>query len=469
MQKLVVALLFFGLTCFAVNVVTSPGYVEIRHQQTVLAITDRTGFASFDITLPATVVFSKPGYLPKEVLLTDGVMTYHVQMVPAVTLAVDTQPTEASVFINGVFYGRTPVEVVLEPGEKTLIIEKDGYCRLTETIKALPFEKTQLSYKLSTIPKVSINSEPVSTVWLNNQKIGQTPVQAELKPGRYNIKLSAENFFELTEEIHVTNDQNQSFSFTLTPCATIKVNVMPNHAVVEYENQRKIQPAIFSNLPLRKIQLKISAEGFEEQSVEFIPKQGLNELNISLEPTVKILTIDAPEDTMVYVDGLSVGRGSGKIKVSGDLHWIEAKLGEKSWAGIVDLTQTDTVKVNFDVATLIMPKVEDVKYIVEGLTFYPPAITYLPKGFHSIEIHSQSSVKRTLEFKAGTLTLIKPSEEYGYLNVLGEAVSKCYMNGQFIGLTPVLFYSLKPGTYTVQVGGKEFQIQIEAGQIVNVR
>lgn len=469
MQKLVIVFLLLGLTCCAINVVTSPGYVEIRHQQTVLAITDRTGFGSFDITLPATVVLSKPGYLSKEVLLTDASITYHVQMVPAATLAVNTQPTEANVFINGIFYGRTPLEVILEPGEKTLIVEKDGYCRLTETIKTLPFEKVQFNYKLSTIPKVSINSEPVSTVWLNNQKVGQTPVQAELRPGRYVLRLSAENFFGLTEEIDVTNDQNQLFSFTLIPCATVKVNVIPNHAVVEYENQKRIQPAVFSSLSLREVLLKISAEGFEEQSIEFIPKQGLNELNISLEPTVKILSIDAPEDAIVYVDGSSVGRGSGKIKVSGDLHWIEAKLGERAWAGIVDLTQTDTVKVNFDVATLIMPKVEDVKYMLEGLTFYPPAITYLPKGFHSIEIHSQSSVKRTLEFKAGTLMLIKPSEEYGYLNAFSEAVSKCYMNGQFIGLTPVLFYSVKPGAYTVQVGGKEFQVQIEAGQIANVR
>ncbi len=469
MQKLVVVFLLFGLTCCAINVVTSPGYVEIRYQQTVLTITDRTGFGSFETTLPATVVFSKPGYLSKEVLLNDASMTYHVQMVPAATIAIDTQPTGASVFINGVFYGKTPLETVLEPGEKTLTLERDGYCKVTEIIKALPFEKTQLIYQLSTTPKITINSEPVSTAWLNNQKVGQTPVQTELKPGRYTLRLSAENFFELTEEIHVTNDQNQLFSFILIPCATIKVNVVPNHAVVEYENQRKIQPAIFTNLPLQKLHMKISAEGFEEQSIEFTPKQGLNELNLSLQPAVKTLTIEAPEDAIVCVDGLSVGRGSGKIRVSGDLHWVEAKLGERSWAGIVDLAQTDTVRVNFNVATLIMPKVEDVKYIVEGLTFYPPAITYLQKGFHSIEIHSQSSLKRTLEFKEGVLALVKPSEEYGYLNIFSEAVSRCYVNGQFIGLTPVLFYSMKPGTYTVQVGGKEFQIQIEAGQIANVR
>ncbi|HEY8541030.1 MAG TPA: hypothetical protein VIL29_01500, partial [Pseudothermotoga sp.] len=119
-------------------------------------------------------------------------------------------------------------------------------------------------------------------------------------------------------------------------------------------------------------------------------------------------------------------------------------------------------------ATLIMPKFEDVRYIVEGVTFYPLAITYLPAGFHTVEIKSDTTTKRTTEFKSGSLHVIKPSDGYGYLCIFSDAVTRCYINQEFVGLTPVLFYSVKPGAHLVQVGGKEFQVEVEAGQIVYV-
>ncbi|MFN3283529.1 MAG: hypothetical protein ACK40Q_04770, partial [Pseudothermotoga sp.] len=111
---------------------------------------------------------------------------------------------------------------------------------------------------------------------------------------------------------------------------------------------------------------------------------------------------------------------------------------------------------------------KDIRYVVEGVTFYPPAVIYLPAGFHTVEILSSTKTRRTLEFKAGSVNLIKPDQEYGYLCVFSDAVTKCYVNQEFVGLTPVLFYSLKPDVYLVRVGGNEFQVKVEAGQVVYV-
>ncbi|HEY8540822.1 MAG TPA: PEGA domain-containing protein [Pseudothermotoga sp.] len=467
MQKFIV-LLLFASTCFAVNVVTNPPNVEIRYQQTVLAVTDRSGFASFDITLPATVVFSKPGYLPKQIFITDASTTYHVNLIPAASLMIDSQPKDAEVFINGNLCGRTPIEITLPPGEQNLILRKDGYCEIQDKINISPFERKQMNYQLTTIPTVLINSNPVSTVWIDGKEVGKTPIQIDLPSGDYSLTLKADDFFSLNKQIRVSNLQKQIFDFSLIPCATVKVHVVPDHAVVEFEDQKKLQPAVFPEIPLQEITMKISAQGYETKQITITPKQGMNELRVYLEPDIKILNIETNDDAMVYVDGKAISRGSSKIKVSGDLHWIEAKLGERSWAGLIDLTQTDSVKINFDYATLIMPKFKDVKYIVEGVTFYPLAITYLPAGFHTIEIQSDTATKRTIEFKAGSFNILKPDGGYGYLCVFSDAVTRCYINQEFIGLTPVLFYSVKPGTYLVQVGGKEFQVEVETGQIVYV-
>ncbi len=467
MQKLIV-LVLLASTCFAVNVITNPPNVEVRYQQTVLAITDRSGFASFDLTLPATVVFSKPGYLSKEVFINDPNITYHVNLTVASTLKIDSQPTDAHVFINNTFYGKTPVQIELPPGEKNIVIRKDGYCEITDSVTIMPFEKKQINYQLAMIPTVLITSKPVSTVWIDGKEIGKTPVQLDLPAGKYMLTLKANDFFTLTEQISVSNLQRQSFDFSLVPSASLKVHVIPDHAIVEFENQRKLQPAVFYEIPLQEITLKISAQGYQTKEITVTPEQGVNELTVYLEPDIKTLNVEIADDAIVYLDGKAVSRGSLRIKVSGDLHWVEAKLGEKSWAGLVDLAKTDSLTINFDRATLIMPRLKDIRYVVEGVTFYPPAVIYLPAGFHTIEILSSTKTRRTLEFKAGSINLIKPDQEYGYLCVFSDAVARCYVNQEFVGLTPVLFYSLKPDIYLVQVGGKEFQVKVEAGQVVYV-
>ncbi len=467
MQKFIV-FLFLASTCFAVNVITVPANVEIRYQQTVLAISDRSGFASFDITLPATVIFSKPGYLPKEVFINDASITYHVNLTPESSLKIHSEPEDAEVFINNKLCGKTPLEVVLPPGEHNLLIRKDGYCEIKDSVNIMPFEKKQINYQLATTPTVLINSKPVSTVWINEKEIGKTPVQVKLPAGNYSLTLKADDFFNLNEQILVSNLQSQVFDFSLIPCATIKVHVIPDHAVVEFQDQKKLQPAVFSQIPLKETVLKVSAQGYETKQITITPKQGMNEVRVYLEPDIKVLNIETADQAMVYVDGKAVSRGSVKIKVSGDLHLVEAKLGERSWAGLMDLSQTDSLKINFDYVTVIMPKFKDTRYVVEGVTFYPPAITYLPAGFHTIQIESKTTIKRTLEFKAGSLNLIKPDEQLGYLCVFSDAVTRCYINGEFVGLTPVLFYSVKPGIYSVQAGGRKFQVQVDPGQIVYV-
>lgn len=461
-------LILLASTCFGVNVITNPPNVEVRYQQTVLAMTDRSGFASFDLTLPATVVFSKPGYLSKEVFINDANITYHVNLTAASTLKIDSQPTDAHVFINNIFYGKTPVEVELPPGEKSIFIRKNGYCEISDRVTIMPFEKKQINYQLTTTPTVSITSKPISTVWIDGKEIGKTPLELSLVPGNYTLTLKASDFFTLTEQISVSNLQRQTFDFSLVPCASLKVHVIPDHAIVEFEDQRKLKPAIFFDIPLQEITLKISAQGYQTKEITVTPEQGVNELTVYLEPDIKTLNVEIADDAIVYLDGKAVSRGSLRIKVSGDLHWIEAKLGEKSWAGLVDLAKTDSLTINFDRATLIMPRLKDIRYVVEGVTFYPPAVIYLPAGFHTIEILSSTKTRRTLEFKAGSINLIKPDQEYGYLCVFSDAVTKCYVNQEFVGLTPVLFYSLKPDVYLVRVGGNEFQVKVEAGQVVYV-
>jgi hypothetical protein len=459
-------LLLAVLSCaFTVNVVTNPGNVEIRQGNIIIAETDRSGMASFEISLPATITFSKPGYLSKQIFISDQPGTYHIILTPVTVLKIDSKPIGADIFLNGKFIGTTPKETEIIPGRYILQIEKDGFCRLTEKIEIDSLEKKELFYELKKIPDVKILSKPPSHVWIDGKFAGKTPVELNIEKGKHLLVLKAENFFDLQAEIFVENEQEQTFNFSLTPSARLRITAVPQHALVKINEDQKNQPAEFYTDLSQKL-ITVSADGYKTQQIVFQPDQGENNLHVILEPDIKELTIDAPADAVIFVDGKSVSRGSVKLKLSGDIHWVEAQLGEKKWAGIVDLTKNQSLKINFDYATLIL--LGKYSIAVEGVTYIPPAITYLPAGFHTIEINSDPPKQQTKEFKSGSLDIIS-LDSRAYLNIFSELVVPCYIDSKFIGLSPVLFYPLEPGVYSIKTGEKEEKIEVPAGQLLGFR
>ena len=66
-------------------------------------------------------------------------------------LLVVTEPSEADVYLNEEFLGKTPLEINLIEGYKTLTFIKEGHDRLIYNIENLPPDENTLNLKLSTI------------------------------------------------------------------------------------------------------------------------------------------------------------------------------------------------------------------------------------------------------------------------------------------------------------------------------
>ena len=116
------------------------------------------------------------------------------------TLDIDSSPTEATVQVNGVKRGITPVTLKMSPGKYRIALTMDGYhCREYEiavirgggwTIGA---DKAILVEKVGSILVVCEPSEPGAQVFLDGKKLGEAPLTInDISIGDHNVEIKTQ-------------------------------------------------------------------------------------------------------------------------------------------------------------------------------------------------------------------------------------------------------------------------------------
>jgi hypothetical protein len=99
------------------------------------------------------------------------------------SLAVETDPEGASVWIDEVFQGRTPLRIpYLLPGRKELRVQSQGHQSVIRTIELVSYREE--SQRITLVPQprdtVSLNSDPEgAAVYLGSEWLGTTPLSIE--------------------------------------------------------------------------------------------------------------------------------------------------------------------------------------------------------------------------------------------------------------------------------------------------
>ncbi len=193
---------------------------------------DRNGFATFTFTVrvpeyeePGTkritinVEYGDTGWL--DVGETRYTITKYVYLTvkkPPATLIIKTTPEGASVYINDVYKGITPLTVTLEEGTYDLKLKKEGYETLQETITLYPGKTTTITRELKPLPvPLTITSTPGGAmVYIDGEHKGVTPLTVNLLPGTYSIKLVKKGYQDYTTQVTVNAGQPVTISPTLS-------------------------------------------------------------------------------------------------------------------------------------------------------------------------------------------------------------------------------------------------------------
>ena len=95
------------------------------------------------------------------------------------TLAIESSPRGADVFLDGRFVGTTPLRVTSQPGRRSLRIEADGYYPFETTLQLSPGEARRIDARLDAIPRtgtlVIMANVGGAQIFLDGRAVGTVP------------------------------------------------------------------------------------------------------------------------------------------------------------------------------------------------------------------------------------------------------------------------------------------------------
>jgi len=108
-----------------------------------------------------------------------------------------TEPSNAKLFINGEFQGKTPVKISMEPGKYEITFERENYQTLIESVHVKNDSKpiqAKLNQIIQPVNMTFITDPPNARLIINNEYRAKTPSNILLPVGTYNISFELENF-----------------------------------------------------------------------------------------------------------------------------------------------------------------------------------------------------------------------------------------------------------------------------------
>jgi hypothetical protein len=133
-------------------------------------------------------------------------------------LSVITSPPEAKVKLNGREMGQTPTIIRgVSPGSHVLEIQKDGFVTERKTIKLVTATaEHSVDIKLRLAGTLLVLSDPAgAAVSLDGKAAGQTPLTAQVAPGKHTVRLELSGRKTARRDVEVVVDRKVGVSVQL--------------------------------------------------------------------------------------------------------------------------------------------------------------------------------------------------------------------------------------------------------------
>ncbi|OAA31400.1 hypothetical protein AT15_07850 [Kosmotoga arenicorallina S304] len=247
------------------------------------------------------------------------------------TLSVNSSPAGANVYIDGSYYGTTPLRVSLAEGVHLVNLYKSGYSPFSKQVNIRANMTSYLNVALSKTQKqkfsVGIDSNPSNAkVYIDGVYRGVTPLSVELTVGAHTLELEKENYEKYTETINVSGPVSKFINLRFLGYL-LSISSDPSNAEVYISGE------YVGNTPLQKrvskgwYRIVVKKDGYQEYSKLINISNDAN-LKVNLEritpPEGTVFMNYAQERVNIYVDGVFYGVSPGSIKLQPGSHKILA-------------------------------------------------------------------------------------------------------------------------------------------------
>jgi len=124
-------------------------------------------------------------------------------------VGISTEPPGATIEVNGVYAGTTPLRIPLEYGSHRLLITR-GSQTLTENIRVVPGGPESFHFEIREVQRIKIISKPDNAkLFINGVYAGLTPYKAELNAGIHYLRIEKDGL-QATKTIEITPDGKET-------------------------------------------------------------------------------------------------------------------------------------------------------------------------------------------------------------------------------------------------------------------
>lgn len=199
--------------------------------------------------------------------LYQGIVDYYNKEMSGI-VKITSAPSGANIFIDNKRVDiKTPAEIALIQGTHIIKVVKDGYVNSEKTIKVVRKSYQNISFSLEKSPGIlSVKSNPNGAkIYINGDYKGITPIELNLKEGKYNLTISMENYENFTTEVVVFSGQIKYINAQLVSIlGKLIINSNPTSANVYINgNYKGITPLTLS-LPSGNYKIELKKEGYDD-------------------------------------------------------------------------------------------------------------------------------------------------------------------------------------------------------------
>lgn len=340
---------------------------------------------------------------------------------------INSNPSNAQVYINNNYRGNTALSLILPEGSYRVLVKMEGYKDYETTIIVEGNREKEYNFTLS--PRygdLRIESNPSGAyIYIDGVLKGKTPVTIKnLLAKTYEIKLVYSGYQERTERVEVKENRETRISLSLLPLTgSLNINSNPQGVQVYLNGiYRGITPLYLSDLSPGRYQVQLRKDGYKD-FVSFVDVLSgtTSNYNFTLSPLLGTINIFSnPSNAEVYVDGNYRGKTPLSITdvPSGTYNVRISLSGYEDYVGSIYLAPGDVKQINVSLKPVfgevsIESRPQGAKVYIDGkYQGITPLTLSLPEGKYnlSLSLLGYSDVNTELRVKA--------KEKYNYVFVL---------------------------------------------------
>ncbi|MFZ4464055.1 MAG: SUMF1/EgtB/PvdO family nonheme iron enzyme [Bacteroidales bacterium] len=271
-----------------------------------------------------SILLSKEGYqnLEKTIMVDEKSVyfNYKLEKQADAILEIETIPEGATIFLEGVNLGESPLSAFYKPGNYPIRIVKDGFVSIENQMLEVKTPKTHKSYNLEeNVGYLTVNTNPLATVYFNNLKVTNYK-NVKLAPQLIKIKVMMPKAETQEQQIVLKrNDKQVIDMFPNVQTGSLQIAVTPFDAVLEItgdagEKYNATGTHLFEEIPVGTYTIKVSATSYTTATETTLVKTGETS-----NKSIKLLKPLTPSDggntsadgiDMVFVKGGTFTMGS---------------------------------------------------------------------------------------------------------------------------------------------------------------